>query len=532
MRASCTLLLAATAFMAEDKTVRKLREQVETALAKRKDDDAITLLGKLIEAEPKTPRWPHKRGELYRKKNRIREAIDCYSLAADLYAEQGFIARAVAMAKTIIDIDPRATYVLERIDPEAARRLHRQQRPTAISAQPGPMTHAAVLPEDDIPPLHPALLPESLPPAPAPARPASPVPARPAIAPRDKPAEKRPPAAAAPHPPAKAASPRLRPRPNSVLDLAEELKPAPDAKPNETRFSNAPPAPGGIHLDITDIELEPRKPAAQLQSIPPAPPPARSLASLPLFPLFAELPREALVELVKGSEVIEQDDQAVVMRRGEPLDALYGIVEGSVEILVPGQDAKITLAEGDVFGESSLLAGEKGYADAVVRGHLVALKIPRRTFNQIAAQHPVLAEVLLELLTRRLLGNLLQSSPLFLEFDAAGRKELAHKFEIRRAPPGTVLAAEGKLMDGLYVNLTGTLEVTYPDGRPAEHHDSGTMFGQNGLLSSEPSDVTVRAVGPTLVLRLPSAAFHTIAMQYPGVLATVSELPSVAKISM
>src|SRR5262249_40444451 len=98
------------------------------------------LLGKLIEAEPKNPRWPHKRGELYRKKNRLKEAIECYTLAADVYIEQGFIARAVAMAKTIIDIDPRATQVLERIDPEAARRLHRQQRPTALSAQPAPMS--------------------------------------------------------------------------------------------------------------------------------------------------------------------------------------------------------------------------------------------------------------------------------------------------------------------------------------------------------------------------------------------------------
>jgi hypothetical protein len=66
---------------------------------------------------------------------------------------------------------------------------------------------------------------------------------------------------------------------------------------------------------------------------------------------------------------------------------------------------------------------------------------------------------LLELLTRRLLGNLLQSSPLFQEFDAHSRQELAQLFEIRRAPRGMVLAEIGKVMDGLYINLTGTLEV-------------------------------------------------------------------------
>jgi CRP-like cAMP-binding protein len=95
------------------------------------------------------------------------------------------------------------------------------------------------------------------------------------------------------------------------------------------------------------------------------------------------------------------------------------------------------------------------------------------------------------------------------------------------------LAEIGKRMDGLYVNLTGTLQVTFQDGRPAEAHEAGTMFGQSSLLSQQPSDVGVRALANMLVLRLPSRAFHTMAMQYPGMLAHVSELASasVAKIT-
>ena len=567
--------------MTEDKTVRKLRKRLETALAKRKEDDAIELLGKLIEAEPKAPRWPHKRGELYRKHNRKQEAIEAYTLAADLYADQGFIARAVAMAKTIIDMDPRATQVLARIDPEAARRLHRQQRPTAMSAQqgakhpallpedeepigrpPGPPTgparHAALVPEDlpgELPPLpprrHAAVLPEDdeLPPGP-PARREEQAPARhPAVLPEDPPAEdprakrardagahKPPsPTAARPEPrlkPAAGAPPKLPEIAQSVLELAEELTIAPDVRPNETRFSNAPPGPA-LKLDLTDLELKPRRRAQSSQSIPPPPPPARKLSQLPLFPLFAEVSQEALIELVKGSEVIELPDASVVMRRGDPADALWGIVEGSVEVVVPGQRARTTLAEGDVFGESCLLAGETRYADVVVRGHLLAIKVPRHVFNPIVAMYPRLAEVLIELLTRRLLGNLLQTSPLFQEFDGRGRQELARKFEIRRAPRGTVLAAAGKAMDGLYVNLTGKLEVSYADGRPSEQHESGTMFGQAGLLTNAASDITVRALANMLVLRLPAAAFHAIAMQYPGMLAHLSELAgsSVARIS-
>jgi CRP-like cAMP-binding protein len=554
--------------MSEDKIVRKLRKQLETALGKQKDPEAIELLGRLIEAEPKAPRWPHKRGELYRKHNRKKEAIECYTLAADLYAEQGFIARAVAMAKTIIDIEPRATQVLERIDPEAARKLHRQQRPGALSVRPA--AHPALLAEDDAP-AHPALAPEDDDDARHPAvlpedarallaadervrgdarvRGGDAAPARGGARVRaalkrqveDDDLSSAPPAAARAPRDAQArrgdelrvpGPPRLPEFSERVLELAEELTIAPDVRPNETRFSNAPPA-RAITLDLTELELEPRKPAPPAESIRPAPPTARSLSQLPLFPLFAEVPQQALIDMVKGAEVLELGDGAVVMRRGEPADALFGIVEGSVDVVVPGQQTKMTLAEGDVFGEACLIAGEKRHADAIVRSHLLALKIPRQVFNQIVASYPRLAEVLLELLTRRLLGNLLQSSPLFQEFDARGRQELVHRFEVRRAPRNTTLAQIGKMMDGLYINLTGTLEVLYADGRPGEVHESGTMFGQGSLLTHEPSDVTIRSMGNMLLLRLPVSSFQTIAMQYPGLLAHISELTgtSVAKIS-
>ncbi|MFI5307788.1 MAG: cyclic nucleotide-binding domain-containing protein, partial [Polyangiales bacterium] len=340
----------------EDKQVRKLREKLEAALAKRKDDDALKLLEQLIEAEPKAPRWPHKRGELYVKRNRKTEAIADYTLAASLYADQGFLARAVAMAKTIIDLDPKRIDVLERLDPEAARKLHRQQRPDGSSLRPGAM-HAAIVESDPPMAAHPALLPETG--APAPVRAPSRVrDAVKRVTSEDPKAAKAKAAASAPRrdevrkpaPAADLSSPGL--------DVADELTIDPDAKPNETRFSNAPPA-RVIRPNISDVELEPRKVAPVPGSARPVPPDARTLSKLPLFPLFAELPQAALVEMVKRADVIELPDGTVVVRKGEPADALYGIVEGSVEVVVPGQTTKMTLAEGDVFGEACLLAGEK-----------------------------------------------------------------------------------------------------------------------------------------------------------------------------
>lgn len=583
--------------MPEDKSARQLRKELENALARQKDDDAIEVLGELMSADPKSPRWPHKRGDLYRKKNRKKEAIECYSVAAGLYADQGFLARAVAMAKTVVDLDPTQLEVLERIDPEAARKLNRQQR-SAVAISNRPAAHPALLDENAIPPLpaaprHPAVMaegggpPPPPPPPPrrahpavlgegepAPARkhpavlleddaaaahpavmPETPVRGRPAAPPRADSGAVLPPL---PAPPPKRSADRVRaamkrqaaedelgagadmlrmPSPprmpdlsHSVMDMAEELKVAPDVRPNETRFSNAPPA-RQVSVNLTDLEVRPRKPAPPPQSLKP-PPSAKKLSKLPLFPLFAEIPQGALVELVKGAEVLDLRDGEFVMRKGDAADALFGIVEGSVDVVVPGQVSKMTLAEGDVFGESCLLAGEKRHADVVVRGHLLALRIPRQVINQMLASYPRLAEILLELLTRRLLGNLLSASPLFQEFDARGRQQLAQMFEIRRAPRGMMLAEAGKQMDGLYISLTGVLEVHFGDGRAPEQHEPGTMLGQACLLTKEASDISAVTMANMLVLRLPAQTFQAIVMQYPGMLAHISDLASssVAKV--
>jgi CRP-like cAMP-binding protein len=305
-----------------------------------------------------------------------------------------------------------------------------------------------------------------------------------------------------------------------ALEAAIELKVDPAAKPNETRFSDAPPGPGPA---LSTEELSERPPAALHEQHDAVPHAVGELSNLPLFPLFAEMPQAVLADMIQGTELIELSDGDVVLRKGDPGDALYGIVEGSVAVGVPNQTHTLTLAEGDVFGESCLLQDEPRHADVRVIGRLTALKIPRQVLLRTLRGYPKLAELLLELLTRRLLGNLLQTSQLFSEFDAEGRRQLSRLFEVRRAPANTRLAVAGKRMDGLYISLTGTLLVETP-GQEPRVVTPGSMFGQHTLLSQQPSPSGVTARVNLVVLRLPTAAFAEVAMQYPTVVERLAEL--------
>jgi CRP-like cAMP-binding protein len=304
-----------------------------------------------------------------------------------------------------------------------------------------------------------------------------------------------------------------------ALEAAIELKVAPDQKPNETRFSNAPPGPG---LELSTAEVSDRPEAALNEEHDAVPHAVGELSNLPLFPLFAEMPQEALGEMVTDTELIELSDGDIVIRKGDPGDALFGIVEGSVMVVVPNHPQGLTLAEGDVFGESCLLQDEPRHADVRVVGRLTALKIPRHVLTRALRRYPQLAELLLELLTRRLLANLLQTSPLFSTFDAEGRRELSRMFEVRRAPAGTKLSIAGKLMDGLYISLTGTLSVEAV-GQAPRIAPPGSMFGHT-LLSREPASTSVTARVNLVVLRLPATAFAHMAMEYPTIVEHLAEL--------
>lgn len=100
----------------------KPRERLRAALQSGQHDEALRLYALLRQYEPNEPRWPHREGDLLLRMGRKSEAIDAFGWAVELYAAQGFHARAAAMARVIINIDSSRTDVLERVYSQEAKR--------------------------------------------------------------------------------------------------------------------------------------------------------------------------------------------------------------------------------------------------------------------------------------------------------------------------------------------------------------------------------------------------------------------------
>lgn len=72
-------------------------------------DELIAELRRLIEAHPNEPQHLLKLGDLLQRERRVAEAVECYERAGEIYLQQGFDLKVVAIWSTIVKLDPSRT---------------------------------------------------------------------------------------------------------------------------------------------------------------------------------------------------------------------------------------------------------------------------------------------------------------------------------------------------------------------------------------------------------------------------------------
>jgi CRP-like cAMP-binding protein len=233
------------------------------------------------------------------------------------------------------------------------------------------------------------------------------------------------------------------------------------------------------------------------------------------MPLFSELAPEPFMALLRAIEVRRLDDRAVVARQGERGDSLYLVGVGELRVFRSENGADHTVArlyEGSLFGEMALATGQPRSASVEVVGEADILEISRNALARMAEELPVIKEVLDRFTRERLIKNLLQSSPLFAPFSMRQRSSLLRRFEGHDVDPGTEIIRHGEPGQGLFVVLSGRLDVLRADGRGTSvvfgQLGPGDICGEMSLLSPTPTSATVRAVTTATVLFLARADFE------------------------
>ncbi len=430
---------------------RNLREKLQTALRKERLREALGHYETLELLEPNEPRWPHRKGDLLKRLGRPQPAVISYERAVVLYAQHGFVARAAAMAKVVIGIDPERRDILERVDSNAARQLHRSAR-SKLTRTANEITQTKRLSVD-----------------------------------------------------------------------AEPLVDHGPSTGDTLRFST-PPTTRHLTLElvISDAELRDRpEPSGEDASEAPS---AEYLAQLPSMSLFAEVPAAVLTRIVSESSLVDLEPGQNLIDRGTTADALFALVEGSVQVIRTADVDAIVLSEGDVVGISCLLDRVCYEGDATARTKVRALRISKLLLDRLVAEHPELEDILLEMLGRRLVATLVRTSPIFASFDDDTRLKVAGMFEVRRANQGTVILKAGKRADGLYIPMIGALTAIDANGEEMGSLKLGRALGQHSMLTRTPSPLTVKAATDVLLLRMSARRFHSLVAAHPKMVAHLEEL--------
>lgn len=456
------------------KDIPSLRDEAIELVEKGKLGKAADLYAELEELEPESATWPKKLGETLRRAGKTTEAIPAFERAAQRYVETGFLVQAIAVCKMILAIDPDNADTLGML-----RDL--QPAPTPKAAPPPPVQSM------------PAII-VSTPPADEP--PAPPRPARPAVT----------------------------IPPGSGIDSLELAQVVPGSRPD---LRDDGTESGVIMIPLDDDDFEELDIELTLAPEPTRAPPKPVISpearlALRKTPLFAELQPRVLEGMIPRLQLRELAAGETLFGEGEPGASLFVVSEG--EVVVESQGTELArLGPGSFFGEIALVTDQPRSATVRAATAVELLGIDRELVRELAAQHPALISLLLRFVRERLVDRMIRTSELFAPFADEDRKSLTSRFEIVEVQPGAQLIVQGKRADGLYVVVSGKVEVAR-DGTPLALLRSGDVFGEMSLMSGGGSTANVTAGSRVLALRLPARVFTEVIMTHPQVLAYLGEL--------
>ena len=586
--------------------LRELKDKASQLFAKGKFARAAEAYQEYCQADSKDLQSRLRLGDAWAKAGKKDQAITAYTWAAEGFAKEGFLPRAIAASKLVLELDPGHTGVQKTLAQLYARRSSSPVRapkpPPAHEATLGAAPASLTEPVDPVVPLggpgaaagfvrspresegsgapsESAIEIEFVPgvaitPTPVPVaevtvelderRPTTRVASVPSggssavyelkdVA--DEPADQGPglgeyelevgAASSSPAPSGQTepVGQRPAPRPTPVFELEEVADDAPPLLLDRRREgpSAAPPKAEFTELELDDsdsllhlveaaaagaatarvqedseFELEVEIEEARIEP-----------GALPRIPLFSDLPSDAFIALFEGCPLRRLADGERVIEQGSLGESFYIVCSGKVRVTrdEDGQRRVLaTLDEGAFFGEMALLSQSPRSASVEAIGEdTQVLEISARLLRELSARYPSVAGALKKFCRQRLLSNLMATAELFRPFNRSDRRELVQKFRAREVDQGEVLIAEGSRSDGLYVVLSGEVEVRRM-ATLVTRLSEGQIFGEMSLLTRSPASATVTATRHTSLLRLPREDFDLLILSHPQVLELVSYL--------
>nr|HEX4315751.1 cyclic nucleotide-binding domain-containing protein [Kofleriaceae bacterium] len=228
------------------------------------------------------------------------------------------------------------------------------------------------------------------------------------------------------------------------------------------------------------------------------------------IPLLSSVTEAAFRRLLGTLTLRRLPAGAFVIREGEAGDSFFFVAGGRLRVYATdglGRQTELAqLGENAVFGEMALLSAQPRTATVDCLTEVDLFEVGRASLASLADELGAVAQALHGFTRERLLANLMATSPLFKPFNRMQQRDLLRRFTSHDVAPGTVVIREGEQGRGLFVVLSGELDVSRKGGDgvavPLGALKTGDVFGEMALLRGTPTAATVIAQRPATVLFL------------------------------
>ena len=225
-------------------------------------------------------------------------------------------------------------------------------------------------------------------------------------------------------------------------------------------------------------------------------------------------------EFMLDSRLVAHADGGIVFERNAPGASLFGVVDGCVEVAIPG-GAAVPIMQGSIVGEVGLISGRRRGATVRARGAVVLVEIPRVAALKLMATVPAARRTIDRIAIERQLLQLFKSG-----LAAGDLQELVDTAELRTVPAHEAVVTEGEQSRDVYVVRSGSMVVEKViGGKPVflSYLPANSYFGEMALVDDAPRSATVRAAIRSEVVRLDGAAFDRLLAARPALHQRLAE---------
>lgn len=240
------------------------------------------------------------------------------------------------------------------------------------------------------------------------------------------------------------------------------------------------------------------------------------------LPVFATITTIQLREFLVDSVVHTPKKGGVVYLRNDFTDSFFSVLEGFVEVVVPGADKdrdsdapehdvtstggkRFRVGAGEFFGEMSLLSGRRRSATVVAGEGCVLIETPRLSMIKLMNSVPEVRRVIDEVfILRKLQTDLAPGVPI------DELRDLARASALQTYRQGEVLFEEGADSDGLHLIRRGSVTVSRRSGgleQVLAYLPAGNIIGEMALFAPNGKrSATVKATVYSETVRIPTEA--------------------------